>query len=132
MKKLLSFCLLIVLLSCNNKETAKEPLQETTTNETIETNAEQSAEDIAIQKWLAGKSWKPQQPDAAPFAELNLQANGNYELAAGYPNNWYVSKGELVLTGLTEWPIEKADDNSFKLGVKATEISYVYQFNKKL
>ncbi len=64
----------------------------------------------------------------APMALLKLKSDGSYELKSGKnPSTWEILGGKISLERLTEWPIEKLDDTTFRLYVKPTDKWFVYK-----
>lgn len=120
-KNCLIFCCLFIIYSCNsNKEKSKQPVIEK--EKTVE-----PAGNNELQEWLKGKIWTAENSEA-PMALLSLGSNGNYELKSGKnPGTWKVVGGKISLSKLTEWPIEKIDDTSFRLYVKPTDKWFTYK-----
>lgn len=114
-------CSLFILYSCNsNGEKTKPKLIQ-------KEKAVQSAGDIEVQGWLKGKVWTAEN-DMAPMALLKLKTDGNYDLKSGKnPGSWQIIGGKIALDRLTEWPIEKLNDSTFRLYVKPTDKWYVYK-----
>ncbi len=122
MKKIcVIICSLFIIYSCNsNKEKATPKLIQ-------KEKAVQSAGDIELQGWLKGKIWTAEN-DMAPMALLKLKSDGSYELKSGKnPSTWEILGGKISLERLTEWPIEKLDDTTFRLYVKPTDKWFVYK-----
>ncbi len=122
MKKIcIIICSLFIIYSCNsNKEKEKTtPIQNV--------KVVQSDGDIEVQAWLKGKVWTAEN-DMAPMSLLKLKTDGNYDLKSGKnPGKWEIIGGKIGLDRLTEWPIEKLNDSTFRLYVKPTDKWYVYK-----
>lgn len=120
-KAYIIFCSLIIIYSCNSSEEKAKPklIQKE--------KAIQSAADMELQAWLKGKVWTAED-DMAPMSLLKFKSDGNYELKSGKnPSTWKIINGELSLARLTEWPIERMDDSTFRLYVKPTDKWYTYK-----
>jgi hypothetical protein len=120
-KTFVIFCSLFIIYSCNsNKEKSNpKPVQKE--------KAVQSAVDMELQTWLKGKIWTAEN-DMAPMSLLKLKSDGNYELKSDKnPSTWEIIGGKISLARLTEWPIEKVNDTTFRLYVKPTDKWYVYK-----
>lgn len=115
------FFSLCIIYSCNgNKEKAEPTLIK-------KEKAAPSAGDMELQGWLKGKVWTADN-HMAPMSLLKLKPDGNYELKSGKnPGTWGIISGKINLDRLTEWPIEKLDDTTFRLYVKPTDKWYVYK-----
>lgn len=120
-KACIIFCSLFIIYSCNTKEEKAKPkfIQKE--------KAVQSAADMELQTWLKGKVWAAEN-DVAPMVLLKLKSDGNYDLKSGKNSStWEIIGGKIALERLTEWPIEKVDDTTFRLYVKPTDKWYVYK-----
>jgi len=122
MKKIcVIICSLFIIYSCNSNKEKTEP------KFIKKEKAVPSAGDIELQAWLKGKVWTAEN-DMAPMSLLKLKTDGNYELKSGKnPSTWEIIGGKINLDRLTEWPIEKLDDTTFRLYVKPTDKWYVYK-----
>lgn len=59
---------------------------------------------------------------------LKLKSDGSYELKTSKkPDTWQIIEGKIALARLTEWPLEKIDDTTFRLYVKPTDKWYTYK-----
>ncbi len=121
-KACIIFCSLFIIYSCNSSE--KKPKPQLTKKE----KPVQSAADIELQDWLKGKIWTAEEQNMAPMSLLKLKSDGSYELKSDkYPSTWQIINGEISLARLTEWPIEKVNDTTFRLYVKPTDKWYSYK-----
>ncbi|MDZ4792845.1 MAG: hypothetical protein SGI83_01075 [Bacteroidota bacterium] len=124
-KAYIIFCSLFIIYSCNSSEEKDNPTL------IPKEKAVQSAADMDIQAWLQGKVWTAEN-DNAPMSLLKLKSDG-YELKSGKnPGTWKIIAGEIDLDGLTEWPLEKIDDTSFRIYVKPTDKWYIYKQTSSL
>ena len=111
------FCSLFVIYSCNSNKEKNNPKEK----------AVQSATDIELQNWLKGKVWTADD-GMAPMSLLKLKSDGSYELKTSKkPDTWQIIEGKIALARLTEWPLEKIDDTTFRLYVKPTDKWYTYK-----
>jgi len=114
------FCSLFFIYSCNSNEDKSKPAL------TTKENAVQSAGDIELQGWLKSKIWTAEN-DMAPMSLLKLRSDGTCELKSGKPSTWEIKDGKIGLSRLTEWPVEKISDSTFRLYVKPTDKWFVYK-----
>jgi hypothetical protein len=115
------FCSLFVIYSCNSHKEKNTPVL------TPKEQAVQSATDIELQNWLKGKVWTADN-NMAPMSLLKLKSDGSCELKnSERPETWQILDGKIALSRLTEWPLEKIDDTTFRLYVKPTDKWYTYK-----
>ena len=115
------FCSLFVIYSCNSNKEKTNPTF------TQKEKAVQTATDIELQNWLKGKVWTADD-GMAPMSLLKLKSDGSYELKTSKkPDTWQIIEGKIALARLTEWPLEKIDDTTFRLYVKPTDKWYTYK-----
>lgn len=119
-KACVMFCSLLIIYSCNSsgeKAKPKSPQKE---------KLVPSDTDKELQGWLKGKIWTAED-GAAPMSMLKLKTDGGYELKSDkYPSTWQIIDGRISLARLTEWPIEKVNDTTFRLYVKPTDKWFTY------
>ncbi|HEV7782408.1 MAG TPA: hypothetical protein VGO58_14135 [Chitinophagaceae bacterium] len=125
-KVLVIICSLVILFSCNSSG------EKSTPKITKKEKVVQSPADMELQGSLKGKVWTAEN-DMAPMALLKLKTDGTYELRSGkYADTWEIRDGKIVLARLTEWPIEKLNDTTFRLYVKPTDKWYTYKYTSSI
>ncbi len=97
----------------------------------METKKKQTTADITMQKWMQGKVWTTDE-GMAPMRSMKLKADGECDFFNGPAGPWTIVNSELVLKRLTEWPVEKVDDKTFRLYVKPSDTWYVYKHTADL
>lgn len=130
MKKILIIISIITLYSCGNSASkTSENKEENLVFEKKE--VKQSDADITMQNWMQGKVWTADE-SMAPMRLMKLKADGECDFFNGPAGAWKIVNSELVLKRLTEWPVEKVDDKTFRLYVKPTDTWYVYKQTEDL
>ncbi|MBK8608497.1 MAG: hypothetical protein IPL84_00675 [Chitinophagaceae bacterium] len=127
MKKItIILCSLFVLSGCGGNA-------EKATTQVIEEQKNVSTDkDQELQDWLKGKIWTAEE-SMAPMEILKLQSDGVFLLKnESKPGKWKILKGELALSGLTEWPLEKLAEKTFRLYVSPTKTWFMYKHSGDL
>lgn len=115
------FCALFVLMGCGGNS------EQSTTQSHEEQKPANTGKDQELSDWLKGKMWTAEE-SMAPMEILKLQSDGVFLLKnESKPGKWKILKGELALVGLTEWPLEKLDDKTFRLFVGPSKTWFVYK-----
>ncbi|HMU44725.1 MAG TPA: hypothetical protein PKC72_00090 [Chitinophagaceae bacterium] len=129
MKKALLICSLFVAFGCAENNAEKKQHEPETKQQQEQ---DQGSGDVALQEWMKGKLWTAEET-MAPMALLKLKTDGTYELKTNNHNDtWKIKNGELSLSMLTEWPVEKVNDTTFRLHVKPSDTWFTYKYSGNL